>query len=190
MRVTSLLCGPWADWWPSYGLYCKRFSLGNHTGKQKHTTLARLADFYLNPLTFVGCRNDSFLPIQILILWTLRNSADGHISNLGHRQLTQREPRVVLASCKIGCPIILSNYLWMYLLVSTLMLCKWRRGAFVLPGNMAHFARFRDTFKAIFCLRMLCWLFEVFDCLPPLIRKYKFSLSICASYGSPREMSV
>lgn len=99
----------------------------------------------------------------------------------------------------------------------------------MLPGNMAHFARIRDTFKAIFCLHMLCWLFEVFDCLPPqlptdkeiyvfivcdtrissvkqysvyvccagylrsliaLIRKYKFSLSICASYGSPREMSV
>ena len=25
--VTSLLCGPWADLWPFYGLYCKRFSL-------------------------------------------------------------------------------------------------------------------------------------------------------------------
>ena len=27
MCVTSLLCGPWADLWPFYGLYCKRFSL-------------------------------------------------------------------------------------------------------------------------------------------------------------------
>ena len=27
MLVTSLLCGPWADLWPFYGLYCKRFSL-------------------------------------------------------------------------------------------------------------------------------------------------------------------
>ena len=27
MCVTSLLCGPWADPWPFYGLYCKRFSL-------------------------------------------------------------------------------------------------------------------------------------------------------------------
>ena len=25
MCVTSLLCGPWADLWPFYGLYCKRF---------------------------------------------------------------------------------------------------------------------------------------------------------------------
>ena len=27
MCVTSLLCGPWADLWPFYGLYCERFSL-------------------------------------------------------------------------------------------------------------------------------------------------------------------
>ena len=27
MCVTSLLCGPWADLWPFYGLYCKRLSL-------------------------------------------------------------------------------------------------------------------------------------------------------------------
>ena len=27
MCVTSLLCGPWADLWPFYGLYCKQFSL-------------------------------------------------------------------------------------------------------------------------------------------------------------------
>ena len=26
MCVTSLLCDPWADPWPFYGLYCKRFS--------------------------------------------------------------------------------------------------------------------------------------------------------------------
>ena len=25
MSVTSLLCGPWADLWPFYGLYCQRF---------------------------------------------------------------------------------------------------------------------------------------------------------------------
>jgi len=68
MCVTFLLYGQWADLWLFYGLYCKRFSLGNHTGKQKHTTLARLADFYLNPFTFVGYRNNCFLPIQILIL--------------------------------------------------------------------------------------------------------------------------
>ena len=27
MCVTSLLCGPWADLWPFYRLYCKQFSL-------------------------------------------------------------------------------------------------------------------------------------------------------------------
>ena len=27
MCVMSLLCGPWADLWPFYELYCKRFSL-------------------------------------------------------------------------------------------------------------------------------------------------------------------
>ena len=27
MCVTFLLCGPWADQWSFYGLYCKRFSL-------------------------------------------------------------------------------------------------------------------------------------------------------------------
>ena len=27
MCVTTLLCGPWADLCPLYGLYCKRFSL-------------------------------------------------------------------------------------------------------------------------------------------------------------------
>ena len=27
MCVTSLLCGPWADLWPFYGKYYKRFSL-------------------------------------------------------------------------------------------------------------------------------------------------------------------
>ena len=27
MCVTSLLCGPWADLWPFYEKYCKRFSL-------------------------------------------------------------------------------------------------------------------------------------------------------------------
>ena len=27
MCVASLLCAPWADLWPFYGLYCKRFSL-------------------------------------------------------------------------------------------------------------------------------------------------------------------
>ena len=34
--------------------------LGNHTEKKKHTTYARLADFYLNPFTFVGYRNNCF----------------------------------------------------------------------------------------------------------------------------------
>ena len=34
--------------------------LANHTGKKKHTTKARLADFYLNPFTFVGYRNNCF----------------------------------------------------------------------------------------------------------------------------------
>ena len=29
MCVTSLLCGPWADFWPFYGLYCKRVSFSN-----------------------------------------------------------------------------------------------------------------------------------------------------------------
>ena len=34
--------------------------LGNHTEKKKHTTYARLADFCLNPFTFVGYRNNCF----------------------------------------------------------------------------------------------------------------------------------
>ena len=42
-----------------------RNRLRNHTGK-------RLADFYLNPLTFVGYRNNCFSPIQILIFWQER----------------------------------------------------------------------------------------------------------------------
>ena len=32
--------------------------LGNHTGKKKQPTKARLADFYLDPFTFVGYRNN------------------------------------------------------------------------------------------------------------------------------------
>ena len=43
----------------------------------------RLADFYLNPFTFVGYRNIVLFPIQILILWRLRNNADGHVWSLG-----------------------------------------------------------------------------------------------------------
>ena len=34
--------------------------LGNHTGKKKHTTEVRLADFCINPFTFVGYRNNCF----------------------------------------------------------------------------------------------------------------------------------
>ena len=30
--VTSLLCGPWADLWPCYGWYCKRFDPGLQLG--------------------------------------------------------------------------------------------------------------------------------------------------------------
>ena len=33
--VTSLLCGPWADLWPFYGLYCKRFSLYIKVNKER-----------------------------------------------------------------------------------------------------------------------------------------------------------
>ena len=41
--------------------------LGNHTGKTKYTTRARLADFNLNPFTFVGHRNNCFfLPYESL----------------------------------------------------------------------------------------------------------------------------
>ena len=41
--------------------------LGNHTGKNKHTTYARLANFHLNPFTFVGNRNNFvFLPYKSL----------------------------------------------------------------------------------------------------------------------------
>ena len=108
MCVTSLLCGPWADPWPFYGLYCKRFSLpskvyyreikpvpitpylmainwlGNHTGKKKHN-LSKVSrylfnSFYIRRLQKQYC----FSPIQFLIFWTLRNSADGDISSLGH----------------------------------------------------------------------------------------------------------
>ena len=38
---------------------------------------------------------------------------------------------------------------------------------------------------------MLCRLFEVFDCLPPLLRKYKFSLSVIHVFlVSVRQYSV
>ena len=49
MCVTSLLRGPWADLWPFYEPFCKRFSL---------------------------CRLIGFFPIQILIFRMLRNNAD------------------------------------------------------------------------------------------------------------------
>ena len=55
---------------PNVDLYCSVSNikskpmainrLANHTGKTKHTTKARLADFYLNPFTFVGYRNNCF----------------------------------------------------------------------------------------------------------------------------------
>ena len=38
MCVTSLLCGPWADLWPSDGLYGKwysRFTVPENSGKRK-----------------------------------------------------------------------------------------------------------------------------------------------------------
>ena len=36
MCVTSLLCCPWADLWPFYGLYCKRFSLSLYAVRRSH----------------------------------------------------------------------------------------------------------------------------------------------------------
>ena len=33
--------------------------LGSHTGKKRHTSSVRLAEFYLNPFTFVGYGNNS-----------------------------------------------------------------------------------------------------------------------------------
>ena len=38
---------------------------GFNNTQKKHETEARLADFYLNPLTFVGYRNNCFSSIQI-----------------------------------------------------------------------------------------------------------------------------
>ena len=35
-----------------------------------------LKSFHFNPFIFVGCRNDRFFPIQILVFRMLRNSAD------------------------------------------------------------------------------------------------------------------
>ena len=35
MCVTSLLCSPWADFWPFNGLYCKRFSLYTYLYKPR-----------------------------------------------------------------------------------------------------------------------------------------------------------
>ena len=32
--------------------------LGSHTGKKRHTSSVRLAEFYLNPFTLVGYRNN------------------------------------------------------------------------------------------------------------------------------------
>ena len=32
--------------------------LGSHTGKKRHTSSVRLAEFHLNPFTFVGYRNN------------------------------------------------------------------------------------------------------------------------------------
>ena len=43
-----------------------------------------------------------------------------------------REPRVVLGNCKIGCPIFLSFFLWIYRLV----FCQWRHGAFCVSGKV------------------------------------------------------
>ena len=37
--VKSLLCGPWADLWPFYGLYCKRFSLSIHVHMEREDRL-------------------------------------------------------------------------------------------------------------------------------------------------------
>ena len=67
--------------------------LGNHTGKKKHTTLkSRLTDFYLNPFKFVGYRNNCFFShTNPFIVNVIRNSADGHISSLGHLWLPSFE---------------------------------------------------------------------------------------------------
>ena len=46
--------------------------------------LSLLAEFYLSLLHSWAAETIVFSLIQFLIFWTLRNSADGHISTLGH----------------------------------------------------------------------------------------------------------
>ena len=46
--------------------------------------LGKVSQFYSNPLTFEGYRNNRIFPIQILVFRRLLISADGHISILGH----------------------------------------------------------------------------------------------------------
>ena len=59
MCVTTLLCGPWVDLFPFYGLYCKRFSLyiklyqGGGGGRGGNTIV-----FHLSFLTHSACQYD------------------------------------------------------------------------------------------------------------------------------------
>ena len=59
--------------------------LGEPTGKKKHTTKLREADFHLNLFTFIAYRNNRFsFPYKPLLIRRLGNSADAHISSLGY----------------------------------------------------------------------------------------------------------
>ena len=90
MWVTSLLCGPWTDLWPFYGLYCNRektvyntthkTAINRPTRERGNTQFLQCKLFFFlnwNPFVFVGYRNDRFFfPIQIPILRMLSNNAD------------------------------------------------------------------------------------------------------------------
>ena len=66
MCVTSLLCCPWADLRPFYGLYCKRFSLSLRGAQVSWEgfTVPSIREFELFSLKAICCRNSKQL------LWT------------------------------------------------------------------------------------------------------------------------
>ena len=85
MCVTSLLCGPWADLWPFYGLYCKRCSL-----------YIRFASCYVSRF-LLKCfhfrrlqRRSVFSHINFERYATMPMFADAHISSLGYLWLSKR----------------------------------------------------------------------------------------------------
>ena len=74
MFVTSLLRGPWANLWPVYGLYCKRFSLAIY---KVYIERENLAQFPIRGLK----------SIRILLLWWGTGGREGY----GRREKKGRE---------------------------------------------------------------------------------------------------